>query len=161
MIELEPATRFLPNQTQMGADMVKSVSQKMGVKEETRTHFVNAPASSLTAIAHPSLNISKRLDGDFGYIHFFALTQVEMDNQFPKLKAHLASSGMLWVSWPKARKLDTDLTLPQVIRIGYSHGLVESTALSIDDTWSALKFTHPKHHKVYHNSFGQLAKPPS
>ena len=142
----------------MGADMARSVSQKMGIKEETRSHFVNAPASSLKAIAHPGLNINAKLDGDFGYVHFFALTQAEMDDNFPKLKAHLAPSGMLWVSWPKARKLDTDLTLPQVIRIGYSHGLVESTALSIDDTWSALKFTHPKQGKIYNNSFGQLPR---
>ena len=136
--------------------MVRSVSQKMGVKAETRAHFVNAPGSALKAIALPSLEISARLDGDFGYIHFFALTQAEMDNKFPKLKVHLGAKGMLWVSWPKGRKLETDLTLPNVIRIGYSHGLVESMALSVDDTWSALKFTHPKAGKVYKNSYGQL-----
>ena len=136
--------------------MVRSVSQKMGVKAETRAHFVNAPESALKAIALPSLEISARLDGDFGYIHFFALTQAEMDNKFPKLKVHLGAKGMLWVSWPKGRKLETDLTLPNVIRIGYSHGLVESMALSVDDTWSALKFTHPKAGKVYKNSYGQL-----
>ena len=52
--------------------------------------------------------------------------------------------------------METDLTLPHVIRIGLSHGLVGSTALSIDDMWSALKFTHPKHGKIYNNSFGRL-----
>lgn len=41
-------------------------------------------------------------------------------------------------------------------RIGYSHGLVESTTLSIDATWSAIKFTHPKPGKTYRNSYGQL-----
>ena len=136
--------------------MARAVSQKMGIKEETRTHFVNAPASALKALAHPRLNVCDALDGDFGYIHFFALSQAEMDNTFPKLKAHLGASGMLWVSWPKGRQLDTDLTLPHVIKIGYSHGLVESTALSVDGTWSALKFTHPIQGKTYHNSYGQL-----
>jgi len=63
---------------------------------------------------------------------------------------------MLWVSWPKARKLGTDLSLPTVIKLGYSNGLVESTCLSVDDTWSALKFTHPKKGKNYHNSHGAL-----
>ena len=140
----------------MEAAMARTVSQKMGIKEETRTHFVNAPASALKALAHPRLNVCDALDGDFGYIHFFALSQAEIDNTFPKLKAHLGTSGMLWVSWPKGRQLDTDLTLPHVIKIGYSHGLVESTALSVDGTWSALKFTHPKQGKIYHNSHGQL-----
>ena len=50
----------------------------------------------------------------------------------------------------------TDLVLPEVIRIGYRHGLVESKTLSVDATWSAIKFTHPVAGKVYKNSYGQL-----
>ncbi len=112
--------------------------------------------SALNAIALPSLDVSARLHGDFGYIHIFALTQAALDDKFPKLKAHLCATGMLWVSWPKGKILATDLTLPTIIKIGYSHGLVESTALSVDSTWSAIKFTHPKKGKVYNNSHGQL-----
>ena len=79
-----------------------------------------------------------------------------MNVRFPKLKQHLNAAGMMWLSWPKARKLGPDLSLPKVIEIGYSHGLVESTTLRIDDTWSAIKFTHPKKGKIYHNKFGTL-----
>src|SRR3712207_8705935 len=53
-----------------------------------------------------------------------------------------------WVSWPKNKKLGTDLALPKVIEIGYNHGLVESKTLSVDATWSAMKFTHPKKGKA-------------
>ena len=81
-----------------------------------------------------------------------------MNELFPRLKSHLKPSGMLWVSWPKGKQLGTDLSLPSVIRIGYSHGLVESTCLSVDATRSALKFTHPKQGKAYHNSYGKLPK---
>ncbi len=118
--------------------MSKSVSQKMGIRPTARSHFVNAPATALTAMAHPCLRVCGRLEGVFDYIHFFALTQAEMNHTFPKLKAHLGKTGMLWLSWLMSRKLKTDLTLPQVIRIGYSHGLVERTALSVDETWSLL-----------------------
>lgn len=136
--------------------MPRSVSQKMGIKEGTRAFFVNAPESALKAIMLPSLDVSAALEGDFGYIHLFTASQAEMDDMFPKLKAHLGATGMLWVSWPKGRKLGTDLALPHVIRIGYSHGLVESITLSVDGTWSAMKFTHPKRGKDYDNSFGRL-----
>lgn len=137
--------------------MPRSVSQKMGITPASRALFVNAPESALKAIVLPSLDVVATLDGDFGYIHLFAVTQAEMDDMLPKLKAHLGgATGMLWVSWPKGRGLGSDLTLPHVIRIGYSHGLVESTTLSVDDTWSAMKFTHPKRGKVYNNSYGQL-----
>jgi hypothetical protein len=66
---------------------------------------------------------------------------------------------MLWVSWPKSKKLETDLAQPKVIEIGYNHGLVESKTLSVDATWSAIKFTHPKKSKAYNNSNGQLPPP--
>lgn len=140
-----------------GAAESRSISQKMGIKDGTRAFFVNAPKSALEAIDVSSLEIASGLDGDFDYLHVFAMTQAEMDEIFPRLKTHLEPTGMLWVSWPKGKQLGTDLSLPNVIRIGYSHGLVESTCLSVDATWSALKFTHPKKGKTYNNSHGKLS----
>jgi len=119
---------------------------------------MNVPSAALEAISLPSLIIDSELVGEFDYIHFFTITQAEMNDVFPKLKCHLKLTGMLWTSWPKNKKLDTDLVLTKVINIGYTHGLVESTCLSVDATWSGLKFTHPKPGKVYNNSFGQLPK---
>jgi hypothetical protein len=128
----------------------------MRLKAGTRTFFANAPESALAAIELPSLDVSATLGGEFGYMHLFVISQAEMEELFPRLKAHLHPTGALWVSWPKGRRLGTDLTLPHVIRIGYRHGLVESTTLRVDGTWSAIKFTHPKPGKVYHNRYGQL-----
>lgn len=128
----------------------------MGIREGSRAIFVKAPQESIAAIDLPSLEISSRLTGKFDYIHFFAKTQKDLDRQFEKLKKHLSASGTLWISWPKAGKLDTDLNIKSVIKIGYDHGLVESKGLSIDETWSGLKFTHPKAGKVYNNSYGKL-----
>lgn len=136
--------------------MTKSVAEKMGIREGARAFFVNAPAESVEAIDLPPLERIDTLTGEFDYIHFFAKSQQELNETFPKLKPHLKATGSLWVSWAKSGKLGTDLTLPKVIEIGYNHGLVESKALSIDSTWSGLKFTHPKAGKVYNNSFGKL-----
>lgn len=136
--------------------MPKTVAQKMGLKEGMRSYFLNAPASVLEAIHLPELKTSQTLRGQFDYLHFFATLQAEMDGSFPKLALHLKWTGMLWVSWPKAKQLGTDLSLPHVIRIGYDHGLVESTTLSLDATWSGIKFTHPKPGKTYRNSYGRL-----
>ena len=136
--------------------MTRAVSAKMGIKEGARAIFVNAPTTALTAIDLPELEIATGLTGTFDYIHLFAMSRQELDGTFPTLKAHLKPTGMLWVSWPKNRQLGTDLALPEVIRIGYRHGLVESKTLSVDATWSAIKFTHPVEGKAYHNSYGQL-----
>jgi hypothetical protein len=134
----------------------RTVAQKMGIRPGIRAHLVAAPSPAVLALQLPTLEISPELDGHFDYLHLFTTSQACMEDSFPTLKDHLSASGMLWVSWPKAKKLGTDLSLPTVIRIGYSHGMVESTCLSVDDTWSALKFTHPKPGKTYNNSHGTL-----
>ena len=135
---------------------MKTVSQKMGIKENSRVLFINAPNDAIEGMNLPEIDIAESLTGEFDYIHLFVKNQAEYEDKFPKLKSHLKLSGMLWVSWPKSGLLDTDLSLPKIINIGYGFGLVESTGLSINSIWSALKFTHPKKGKVYKNSHGEL-----
>ena len=138
--------------------MTKSVSAKMGIKEDARAIFINAPRGAIKSIAPPNLDVASSLRGNFDYIHFFTTKQTALHNKFLNLKKHLHENGMLWISWPKARQKDTDLTLTVVIKIGYDFGLVESKTLSIDATWSAIKFTHPKKGKIYYNSYGKLKR---
>lgn len=141
---------------------MRTVSNKMGIREKSRSFFWNAPDDAIAAMQHPEITVVKTLTGEFDYIHLFVKTQAEFVDEFvdefPKLKPHLKPGGMLWVSWPKAKQLGTDLTLPIVIKLGYDFGLVESTALSVNPTWSAIKFTHPKKGKEYKNSYGKLSQ---
>lgn len=136
--------------------MAKPVSAKMGIKQGVRAIFINAPADAIEALELPSLDLDTELSGDFDYIHFFATNQTELHEKFPALKDYLKQTGMLWVSWSKARQNGTDLTLTKVIEISYNYELVESKCLSVNTTWSALKFTHPKKGKIYTKSYGKL-----
>ena len=131
---------------------MRSVAEKMGVKAGTRTVLVRATDDAVSAMKLPELDRAKAMWGMFGYIHLFVASGREMEREFPKAKKHLAKGGMLWVSWPKGG----EVTMKDVIRIGYDHGLVESTGLSVDERWSGLKFTWPKAGKTYHNSYGKL-----
>lgn len=134
----------------------RSVAEKMGVKAGWTAHFVQAPAGVPESMGLPDLELADSLRGELDYLHLFVTTQAQMRTDFPRLVPHLAPQGKLWLSWPKGRRLGTNLTLPKVIEIGYDSGLVESTCLSIDETWSALKFTRPKPGTRYANSFGTL-----
>ena len=136
--------------------MTRTVAQKMGIKENVRTFFMFVDLEAIKAIDCSLLNISIKLEGEFDYIHLFVKTQSDLIEQFPVLKKHLNAKGMFWVSWPKGKKLGTDLNIKTLIKLGYSFGLVESTCLSINEVWSGLKFTHPKKGKVYNNSYGKL-----
>jgi hypothetical protein len=136
--------------------MTRTVSQKMGVRENSRAFFANTDNEAIDNINLPTLNIPTKLEEEFDYIHLFVRTKIEFLEYFPTLKPHLKPNGMLWVSWPKGGQLETDLNIKIVIKLGYDFGLVESTCLSINDIWSGLKFTHPKKGKVYNNSYGKL-----
>ncbi|GAA3532741.1 DUF3052 family protein [Aeromicrobium flavum] len=127
----------------------------MGLKAGWTAHLVDAPDGVPESMGLPDLHLVP-LHGEVDYLHLFVTTQERMREELPHLVLHLAPQGKLWVSWPKGRGLGSDLTLPTVIEIGYDCGLVESTCLSIDATWSALRFTRPKPGVVYRNSFGTL-----
>ena len=128
----------------------------MGVKENMRSIFINAPADVIDVIELPQLDLTDLKRGVFDYIHLFVKNIKEFKDYFPSLKEHLAPTGMLWVSWPKKGQWNTDLSLIRIIEMGYESELVESTCLSINPTWSALKFTHPKKGKIYNNKYGKL-----
>lgn len=139
----------------------KSVAQKMGIRAGWRTHVVGAPDGVMDTLGLPPLHVEEDLTGEFDYLHLFVRTQEQMRAEFPVLVSHLAPLGKLWLSWPKGRRLGSDLTLPTVIAIGYDAGLVESTCLRVDDTWSGLRFTHPREGKSYANSYGTLPPQPT
>lgn len=134
---------------------MRSVAEKMGLKAGWTAHLVGAPDGVPESMRLPDLQLVP-LRGEVEYVHLFVITQERMREEFPRLVPHVAPQGKLWVSWPKGRGLGSDLTLPTVIEIGYDCGLVESTCLSIDATWSALRFTRPKPGVEYRNSFGTL-----
>jgi hypothetical protein len=136
--------------------MTTLLQKKVGFKEGMRAILIDAPPEAVEALNFPAEALSNQLRGTFNYIHVFVKSQQELDATFPELKKHLNDRGMLWVSWPKAGRLGTDLNLKHVIRIGYSHGLVESKTVSVDAKWSAIKFTFPIEGKQYNNSYGQL-----
>ena len=134
----------------------KSVAEKMGIKKDSRSILIKAPHDTVAGLKLPKVKIASQLSGKFDYIHVFAKTQQDLDHQFARVKKYLDGTGMLWISWPKAGQLNSDLNMKSVIRIGYDHGLVESKGIRVDETWAALKFTHPQTGKVYRNSYGKL-----
>jgi hypothetical protein len=136
--------------------MPARISDKMGIKEVAHILLVNAPPEAIQAIDLPAVTITTTASGMFDHILLLVKTRAEAEALLSKLKQCISRGGKLWVIWPKGGKLGTDLGIKEVIRIGYNQKLVESTNLRIDDTWTALKFTHPKQGKVYNNSYGKL-----
>ncbi|WP_299575767.1 hypothetical protein [uncultured Williamsia sp.] len=140
----------------MTTQQPRTVAQKMGIRTGSRALLRGAPASAVAAMMLPTLDLVDTPTPGLDHVHLFVRTQQQLRSEFATLRDAVGPAGMLWVSWPKGGRLGTDLTIRSVIAIGYDRGMVESTCLRIDDTWSGLKFTHPRPGKVYANSYGTL-----
>lgn len=136
--------------------MPSPLSKKLELTNRERPVLVGAHPDIARLIEVPVVEGPGTLDRTFDFIQYFATRRSDLENAFPQLRDHLDLGGSLWISWRKGRPKGTDLSLPNVIEIGYGHGMVESKCVSVDSEWSALKFTFPISGKVYDNSYGQL-----
>src|SRR5438874_1846298 len=119
----------------------RSLGDKLGLKPGHKLIILNAPPGyadllgPLPAGVRPAL----ALQGPLDFIQFFTTGRAELEGEFPKLKAALAPTGMLWISWPKgASKVPTDLNENVVRDIGLKFGLVDVKVIAVDQTWSGL-----------------------
>lgn len=76
-----------------------------------------------------------------GLIQFFLMRRAELEAEFPVLGEALSPGGCLWVSWPKRSSgVETALGEGAVRAFGLGNGPVDVKVISIDKTWSWLKF---------------------
>ncbi|HET6936495.1 MAG TPA: DUF3052 domain-containing protein [Candidatus Angelobacter sp.] len=116
--------------------------QKIGIKPGHRVLFKNHPSTfvkDLGALPDGVEEAGSKYNADV--VVCFTDKLADLQKEFPRLTARLASDGMLWISWPKrsSGRL-TDLTEDVVRRVGLECGLVDVKVCAVDETWSGLKF---------------------
>ena len=119
--------------------------KKLGIKDNFRIGFVNAPKNfpSLLGDLPPNVRVTSRLSSPMDLVVLFVDREAKLKQQFPKVAKALSRSGMLWVGWPKKSSgVATDLAFENVQRIGLDGGLVDVKICAIDDVWSGLKFVY-------------------
>lgn len=119
----------------------KTLAEKLFIRADERNLILNPPEGYLDMLPD-GLNVENGLAGEFDFIQIFAIKKADLDAVRDDLIAHLKPDGKLWICWPKNKKLDTDLNrdtlVPEESQI---HAV---TAISIDDTWSGLRFKQGK-----------------
>lgn len=123
----------------------KSLAAKLGIKEGARIVLLNPPKQyekTLGSLPDGVVAV-KQLRGQMGFMQYFTTSSKDLEQAFPRLKKHLSSDGMLWISWPKGSSgVDTDLNENVVMEIGLANGLVDVKVAAIDAAWSGLKFVY-------------------
>ncbi len=120
--------------------------KKLGIRPFDRILILNPPEHypELLNPLPPGVEFARDLQTPLDFLQYFVRNRHDLVQAFPGLKTILAQDGMLWISWPRASvSAEMDLNEHIVREIGSGNGLIDENSISIDDTWSALKFVYP------------------
>jgi len=89
--------------------------------------------------APPDLDLGLPEEGEPDALLVFVRDTAELDDGMPGLLEAAARDALTWVAYPKAGRLGTDLNRNLVVETVTSRGARTVRAISIDETWSALR----------------------
>jgi hypothetical protein len=131
---------------------VKPIQEKLGYKPGSTAAFVALPEQLTTLPGTGEFGkVARRQDwsrplgpGSYDVIHAFTTSWAELAAGLAKLRRHLNSDGMIWISWPKkAARVPTDVTEDIVRAEALKANLIDVKVAAVDDVWSGLKLVIP------------------
>ena len=119
--------------------------KKLGIKPGYRVLVLNAPADYLHLLADlpdgVELSTEPLGDSQFDIVHGYVSSRADLDRLAGPAMSNLKPGGALWFSYPKkSSKVKTDMDRDNNWEPLTGAGLRVVTAISIDDTWSGLRF---------------------
>lgn len=117
--------------------------QKLKFKPGQRPLIYNAGPEYL--IKFESLSPETKISGSYDFAVLFVSNKKELNASAGKLLKGLKESSIFWVAFPKkSSNIQTDLTMYDGWDILKNHQFEGIALVSIDDTWSAMRF-RPSH----------------
>jgi hypothetical protein len=87
------------------------------------------------------VEVFRQGDGPFDLVHLFVQQKAELEDKAPAAIQAVKPDGLLWISYPKkTSKVSSDLLREVMWEVVLKFGWQAVTQISIDDTWSALRF---------------------
>lgn len=129
----------------------KPLVQKLGIKPGHRAYVADAPEDYLDLLAPlpPGVIWKKAARGPIDFAHLFVKRRSDLERRFPRVAAHMAEGGMIWISWPKkSSKVPTDVTEDVLRDVVLPTGWVDVKVAAVDDVWSGLKFMRRRRPKI-------------
>jgi hypothetical protein len=120
----------------------KPLAAKLGLKAGQRLHAYDAPtgyADLLGPLPRQSRVLTSGA-GPFEMVHLFARDRASLECFFPAALEALRPDGILWISYPKAGALGTDLTRDRGWAVVQDAGYEAVLQVAVNETWSALRF---------------------
>lgn len=117
--------------------------KKLGIKENVRACFVNAPADVLRELkpALAGCEIVAEAKAPLDFAMLFTKSKSDLARSTKAIAKALAPAGMLWVCWPKKSSgVASDVDEKIVRETGLATGLVDVKVCAVTEIWSGLKF---------------------
>ncbi len=85
--------------------------------------------------------LSQEPQGAFDFVHLFVRSVAELEERAPMALGAVKYDGLLWISYPKkSGPIKTDITRDVGWDVVREAGLRPVAQISVDETWSALRF---------------------
>jgi hypothetical protein len=120
------------------------LTKKLHLKPGMRFGVVNAPDGFAKTLGKPPAGVTreKSLASGLDLVLLFAISQKDLQRDWPRALKAVKTDGALWVSYPKKTSaIETDLGMGEWDTTKGS-GWNPVAMIGIDDTWSAVRFKH-------------------
>jgi hypothetical protein len=115
----------------------KTVAQKLNLKPGEKLWLFNPPENVRPLLSDVQADLVT--SGPADVILCFLKKQQELSQHLVALKAALSPKGRLWIAYPKAGKLGTDLNRDIIWRQAGPVGLQAVAIVAVNEIWSALR----------------------
>ena len=121
----------------------KSLAQKLLIKPDHQVRVFNAPEAyhEMLGSIPQNAQVTDEGDGAFDVVHVFAPDTSILNRDAPLALEMVKPGGIVWFSYPKqSAKLETDITRDHGWEVLDAARWRPVTQISVDETWSALRF---------------------
>ena len=118
------------------------LARKLSLKDGQRVWWEDVPDGVRSEIEKSgfALELLDAAEAPIDVAHIFVRSRAALEGAVHRLMPLLASSGFIWISWPKkASKLPTDISEDRIRDVIIPLGLVDVKVCAVDATWSGLK----------------------
>jgi hypothetical protein len=120
-----------------------SLMKKLRMQPGQRALILNQPSGYIDSLGDlpEGFELSEQPEGKYDFVHLFVTDSAEFDALISAATDAVEYDGLFWLSYPKkSSQVKTDLSRDVVWQMMADTGLRPVTQVSIDATWSALRF---------------------
>jgi hypothetical protein len=120
-----------------------TLAGKLRMQPGQRVLILNAPSGYVRQLEPlpEGIGLEQVPEGKYDFVHVFVTNGAELERFGPAALQSVTYDGLFWISYPKrSSKVKTDLSRDMGWDVVANAGLRPVTQVSIDETWSALRF---------------------